>query len=335
MTIEPPPSPPNAALFRAKRKAILGMAELSLPEITGILDRARMLFEGGFAVPRKLSPLNQRTVINLFFETSTRTQTSFELAAKRLGADVVNIHVEHSAIKKGETLLDTAMTLNAMNPWVIIVRHPASGAVHLLAQHVHCGIINAGDGMHEHPTQALLDALTIQLAKGQVRGLEVAICGDVLHSRVARSNIILLRKLGANVRVIAPPSLMPSHIAEFGAKPFSDMREGLRDADVVMMLRVQKERMQGSFFPSPREYAHFYGLDAEKLKLAKPDAIVLHPGPINRGVEIDSAIADDMSRSLIHRQVELGVAVRMACLESVATYLLQRGQKVSILRKGA
>jgi aspartate carbamoyltransferase catalytic subunit len=334
MTTDPKSSPPTF-LFKSKRKAILGIEELSLSEIGALMERARLLFETGFNVPRKLSPLNHRTVINLFFETSTRTQTSFELAAKRLGADVVNIHVEHSAIKKGETLLDTAMTLNAMNPWILIVRHPASGAVHLLAEHLNCGIINAGDGMHEHPTQALLDALTIQLAKKQVRDLQVAICGDVLHSRVARSNMILLHKLGAHVRVIAPPSLMPAHVQDVGATPFHDMREGIRDADVVMMLRVQKERMQGNFFPSPREYSQFYGLDVEKLKLAKPDAIVLHPGPINRGVEIDSVIADDMSRSLIHRQVELGVAVRMACLESVASFLVQRGQRVSILRKGA
>jgi aspartate carbamoyltransferase catalytic subunit len=320
-------------IYKAKRKAILGIEELSLSEISSLLERSRAIYESGFAISRKLSPLNQRTVINLFMESSTRTQTSFELAAKRLGADVVNINVEHSSIKKGETLLDTAMTLNAMNPMVIVVRHPASGAVHLLAEHVNCGIINAGDGMHEHPTQALLDAMTILLSKRRIKDLEVAICGDVLHSRVARSNIILLGKLGANVRVIAPPSLMPAHIADFGAKPMHDMREGIRDADVIMMLRVQKERMQGSHFPSPREYAHYYGLDPDKLQLAKPDAIVLHPGPINRGVEIDSIIADDMSRSLIHRQVELGVAVRMACLESISAYLVERAQRVSILRK--
>ena len=323
----------NTPIFKPKRKAILGIEELSLSEISALLERSRAIYESGFAVSRKLSPLNHRTVINLFMESSTRTQTSFELAAKRLGADVVNINVEHSSIKKGETLLDTAMTLNAMNPWVIVVRHPASGAVHLLAQHLNCGIINAGDGMHEHPTQALLDALTILLSKGRIRDLEIAICGDVLHSRVARSNMILLGKLGANVRVVAPPSLMPAHVTDFGAKPFHDMREGLRGADVVMMLRVQKERMQGGYFPSPREYHHYYGLDPDKLELAKPDAIILHPGPINRGVEIDSAIADDMSRSLIHRQVEMGVAVRIACLESIAAYLAEHAQRVSILRK--
>lgn len=322
-------SPP---IFKAKRRAILGIEDLSLSEISALLERARVIYESGFAVSRKLSALNQRTVINLFMESSTRTQTSFELAAKRLGADVVNINVEHSSIKKGETLLDTAMTLNAMNPMVIVVRHPASGAVHLLAEHLNCGIINAGDGMHEHPTQALLDAMTILLSKRRIRGLEIAICGDVAHSRVARSNIILLGKLGANVRVIAPPSLIPAHVGDFGARPLHDMRDGLRDADVVMMLRVQRERMQGSHFPSPREYAHYYGLDGEKLALAKPDAIVLHPGPINRGIEIDSSIADDMGRSLIHRQVELGVAVRMACLESIAACVADR-PRVSILKK--
>lgn len=329
MTTEQLPPP----LFKSARKAILGIEELSFAEINGLLERARQIYESGFQVSRKLSPLNQRTVINLFFESSTRTQTSFELAAKRLGADTLNIAVEHSSIRKGETLLDTAMTLNAMSPWVLVIRHPMSGALHLLEQHLNCGLINAGDGTHEHPTQALLDALTIQLAKGRIKGLVVVICGDVLHSRVARSNILLLTKLGAEVRIVAPPTLLPEHVEATGVKVCSTLSEGLKGADVVMMLRVQKERMQGAFFPTSREYAQFFGLDEYKLKHAKPDAIVLHPGPINRGVEIDSRLADDVSRSLIHRQVELGVAVRMACLECVATHMFQRSSRVQILRK--
>jgi aspartate carbamoyltransferase catalytic subunit len=264
--------------------------------------------------------------MNLFFENSTRTLTSFELAAKRLGADVINMAVGTSSIKKGETLLDTAMTLNAMGPDVLIVRHPESGAVSLLSQKVDGAVVNAGDGRHEHPTQALLDALTIRRRRGKIQGLTVAICGDVLHSRVARSNIHLLTKLGAKVRVIAPTTLLPSQVDRMGVEVFTDMRKGLKDADVVMMLRLQIERMQGAYVPSIREYFHFYGLDYDKLEAAKPDAIIMHPGPMNRGVEIDSELADDINRSVIREQVEMGVAVRMACLDALNRNLVGANQ---------
>ena len=263
------------------------------------------------------------TQINLFFEASTRTQASFELAGKRLGADVMNMSVANSSVKKGETLVDTAMTLNAMRPDVLVVRHSSAGAVALLSQKVGCPVINAGDGAHEHPTQALLDALTIRRAKGKVGRLIVAICGDVLHSRVARSNILLLNALGARVRVVAPSTLLPSGIADMGVEVFQNMEDGLRDADVVMMLRLQRERMAGSFVPSVREYFRYYGLDADKLSLAKPDALVMHPGPMNRGVEIASDIADG-PQSVIELQVEMGVAVRMAVME---TLMLSEGNQ--------
>ncbi|MGH6953252.1 MAG: aspartate carbamoyltransferase catalytic subunit, partial [Alphaproteobacteria bacterium] len=245
-------------------------------------------------------------------------RTSFELAGKRLGADTINISVQMSAIKKGETLIDTAMTLNAMRPDILVVRHHATGAVELLAQKVGCSVINAGDGIHEHPTQALLDALTIRRRKGRLQGLVVAICGDVLHSRVARSNIHLLTTMGARVRAVAPPTLVPGEIERLGVEAFHDMRKGLQGCDIVMMLRLQSERMHGTFVPSVREYFHFWGLDYAKLAAAKPDAFIMHPGPMNRGVEIDSEVADDVGRSLIQEQVEMGVAVRMACLEALA-----------------
>jgi aspartate carbamoyltransferase catalytic subunit len=243
-------------------------------------------------------------------------------AGKRLGGDVINMSAEVSSVKKGETLIDTAMTLNAMLPDVLIVRHPDSGAVKLLSEKVNCAVINGGDGTHEHPTQALLDALAIRRRKGRLMGLTVAICGDILHSRVARSNIHLLNVMGARVRVIGPPTLMPAAIERLGVEVFHDMREGLRDCDIVMMLRLQTERMQGKFVPSTREYFHFYGLDRAKLAMAKPDALIMHPGPMNRGVEIDSEIADDVERSLIQEQVEIGVAVRMACLDILTRNLL-------------
>ena len=264
--------------------------------------------------------LRGRTLINLFFEASTRTQASFELAGKRLGADVMNMAVANSSVKKGETLIDTAVTLNAMRPDIIVVRHYCSGAVDLLARKVDCSVINAGDGSHEHPTQALLDALTIRRRKGRIEGLTVAICGDVLHSRVARSNMILLSALGARVRVIAPSTLLPAGIEQMGVEVYRDMRKGLAGADIVMMLRLQLERMNGAFVPSLREYARFYGLDNDKLALASPDALVMHPGPMNRGVEIDSSVADG-PRSLIVEQVEMGVAVRMAVLEALSRHL--------------
>jgi aspartate carbamoyltransferase catalytic subunit len=264
--------------------------------------------------------LRGRTLINLFFEPSTRTQSSFELAGKRLGADVMNMSVASSSVKKGETLIDTAITLNAMHPDLLVTRHHASGAVALLAQKVDCSVVNAGDGAHEHPTQALLDALTIRRNKGRIEGLTVAICGDILHSRVARSNIILLNTLGARVRVVAPSTLLPPGIERFGVEVARDMREGLSGADIVMMLRLQRERMNGSFVPSVQEYFHYYGLDQAKLRYAKKDALVMHPGPMNRGVEIDSAVADG-AQSLIREQVEMGVAVRMAVLEALSRNL--------------
>jgi aspartate carbamoyltransferase catalytic subunit len=296
---------------------LLGIEGLSRPDIEALLDLSEEAVEISRQVEKKRATLRGRTQINLFFEASTRTQSSFELAGKRLGADVMNMSVANSSVKKGETLIDTAMTLNAMRPDMIVVRHAQAGAVHLLARKVDCAVINAGDGAHEHPTQALLDALTIRRNKGRLDRLTVAICGDILHSRVARSNIILLTAMGARVRVIAPTTLLPSGIDRMGVEVFRDMRAGLKDADIVMMLRLQRERMNGAFVPSVREYFRFFGLDADKLKQAKPDALVMHPGPMNRGVEIDSAIADG-PQSLIREQVEMGVAVRMAVLEALA-----------------
>ncbi len=266
---------------------------------------------------KKLDCLKNKTCINLFFENSTRTRTSFELAGKKLGADMLNISVGTSSIKKGETLIDTAMTLNAMQPDLIVVRHNDAGAVKLLSEKVNCGVINAGDGPHEHPTQALLDALTILRRKKTISGLKVAICGDIMHSRVARSNIHLLNTLGAQVRVIGPATLIPKDIKSLGVNVFYKMKEGLENVDIIIMLRLQLERMSGSFVPSVREYFRFYGLDNEKLKYAQPDALVLHPGPMNRGVEIDSELADDLDRSAIFEQVQMGVAVRMACLKAL------------------
>ncbi|MFN0043483.1 MAG: aspartate carbamoyltransferase catalytic subunit [Alphaproteobacteria bacterium] len=306
------PPPPNAGF---PHRHLLGIEGLSSAEITLLLDLSDAYVEINRSANKKRDHLGGRTLINLFFETSTRTRTSFELAAKRLGADVINISVNDSAIKKGETLLDTAMTLNAMHADVLVVRHPFSGGVTLLSQKVNCAVINAGDGSHEHPTQALLDAVTIRRRKGRLEGLRVAICGDVAHSRVARSNIHLLNTMGARVRVVGPPTLVPGQIGRLGVEVFHDMREGIKDCDIVMMLRLQSERMHGAFVPSIREYFHFWGLDYAKLTEAKPDALIMHPGPMNRGVEIDSEVADDVGRSLIREQVEMGVAVRMACLE--------------------
>ena len=294
---------------------LLGIEGLSPEDISLILDRSETYVEQNRRADKKKSVLGGRTIINLFFEASTRTRTSFELAGKRLGGDVINISVAFSSIKKGETLIDTAMTLNAMHPDVLVVRHPDSGAVKLLSEKVNCAVINGGDGSHEHPTQALLDALTIRHRKGRISGLLVAICGDILHSRVARSNILLLNTMGARVRLIAPRTLIPNDAERLGTEVFHDMNEGLADCDIVMMLRLQTERMRGNFFPSIREYFRFFGLDYERLTNAKDDALILHPGPMNRGVEIDSVVADDFGRSAIGEQVEMGVAVRMACLE--------------------
>ena len=299
---------------------LLGIEGLTRGDLLALIDRADAAVSISRQVEKKRATLRGRTQINLFFEASTRTQSSFELAGKRLGADVMNMSVASSSVKKGETLIDTAATLNAMRPDIIVVRHHQAGAVHLLARKVDCSVVNAGDGAHEHPTQALLDALTIRRNKGRIAGLVVAICGDILHSRVARSNILALTALGAEVRVVGPSTLLPSGIERMGVDVFRDMRAGLKDADIVMMLRLQRERMNGGFVPSPKEYFRYFGLDEEKLKLARPDALVMHPGPMNRGVEIDSLVADG-AQSLIREQVEMGVAVRMAVLEALAQHL--------------
>ena len=295
--------------------------DLNRPEAEQLLDLADGFVGLNRQKAKKLDLLKGRTLMNLFFENSTRTQSSFELAGKRLGADVVNMSPRASSMSKGETLIDTAVTLNAMKPDLLVVRHPSSGAAALLAQKVDGSVINAGDGQHEHPTQALLDALSMRRAFGSVAGLTVAICGDVLHSRVARSNIILLQMLGARVRLVGPPTLMPAGADRGGADVCHDMREGIDGVNVVMMLRLQLERMTGALVPSTREYFRFFGLDREKLARAAPGVRVMHPGPMNRGVEIDSDIADDLAVSLIQDQVEMGVAVRMAVLSSLAARL--------------
>jgi aspartate carbamoyltransferase catalytic subunit len=303
------------------QKHLLAIEGLEPPAISHLLDLAEsyVLLNRSGKTQRDL--LRGRTLINLFFEDSTRTRTSFELAGKRLGADVINMSVSTSSVNKGETLLDTATTLNAMQCDLLVVRHDQSGAPHLLAQKVEAAVINAGDGTHEHPTQALLDALTIKRRKGRIAGLTIAICGDIAHSRVARSNIHLLTTMGCEVRVVGPPTLIPAEVAGMGVRVFYDMAQGLAGADVVMMLRLQRERMNKGQIPSAREYFRFYGLDHEKLAHAKPDSLIMHPGPMNRGVEIDSAVADDPERSVIREQVEMGVAVRMAVLDT-----LSRGQ---------
>jgi aspartate carbamoyltransferase catalytic subunit len=305
------------------RRHLLTCEDLSAGEIGALLDLADKAADLNRQVDKKRDVLRGRTLINLFFEASTRTQSSFELAGKRLGADVMNMSTSSSSMQKGETLIDTAITLNAMRPDILVVRHHAAGAAELLAQKVDCSVINAGDGAHQHPTQALLDALTIRRAKGRIAGLAVAICGDILHSRVARSNINVLNAMGARVRVVAPSTLLPPQACRLGVEVFTDMNAGLQGADIVMMLRLQRERMQGSYVPSSREYFHFFGLDQEKLARAKPDALIMHPGPMNRGVEIASTIADH-SRSVIRDQVEMGVAVRMAVLEAMGRQLPNR-----------
>jgi aspartate carbamoyltransferase catalytic subunit len=299
-------------------KHLLAIEGMYPPQIGALLDLAEsfVLLNRTGTAPR--NRLRGRTLINLFFEDSTRTRTSFELAGKRLGADVINMSVATSSVNKGETLLDTASTLNAMNCDLLVIRHAASGAPALLARKVEAAVINAGDGTHEHPTQALLDALTIRRHLGGLQGLTVAICGDVLHSRVARSNIFLLSAMGSQVRVVGPPTLIPPEAERLGVKVFHDMASGLAGVDVVMMLRLQQERMARSLVPSAREYFRFWGLDEAKLKHAAPHALVMHPGPMNRGVEIASSVADDPVRSVIREQVEMGVAVRMAVLETLA-----------------
>jgi len=299
---------------------LTGIGQLARHEILYLLDEAEQWVELNRQSQKRAGLLSGLTIINAFFENSTRTLLSFEIAGKRLGADVVNMHAATSSVKKGETLIDTAMTLNAMRADAIVIRHASSGAVRLIAGKVDCPVLNAGDGQHEHPTQALLDALTIRhalnLARGSdLNGLNVTICGDILHSRVARSNILALTALGANVRVCAPPALMPAEIEAMGVQVFHDFDAALKGANIIMMLRLQQERMQGQFIPSPREYRHLYGLTLERLARAEPDALVMHPGPMNRGIEIDSQVADHPTRSLITHQVERGVAIRMACLD--------------------
>ena len=299
-----------------RRRDLLGIRNLSAEEIVGILNTAENFREINQREIKKVPTLRGKTIINLFFENSTRTRTSFELAAKRLSADAVNISVSSSSVTKGETLVDTALNLDAMDPDCIVVRHSSAGVPHQLAKVSKAAIVNAGDGANEHPTQALLDAMTIREHKGKIEGLEVAIVGDILHSRVARSNIHLLTKLGARVRVAGPKTLVPSdfaHLVENHLEVCPHIEEAIEGADVVMILRIQKERMDSAFFPTLREYSIHYGLTNERLDLARKDAIVLHPGPMNRGIEIASEVADS-SRSLILDQVKYGVAVRMAVL---------------------
>lgn len=305
--------PAGSAAF--PHRHLTELAGLAPWEILYLLDEAEQWVELNRQPKKRVEHLAGLTIINAFFENSTRTLLSFEIAGKRLGADVVNMQVAQSSVKKGETLIDTAMTLNAMRADAMVIRHQSSGAVRLIAEKVDCPVLNAGDGQHEHPTQGLLDALTIRHAKGDFGKLTVTICGDILHSRVARSNIHCLTTLGAEVRVCAPPALMPAEVEKMKVLPFHDFDKALDGADVVMMLRLQQERMSGQFIPSPREYRHLYGLTMERLAKAKPDALVMHPGPMNRGIEIDSQVADLAGRSAITRQVELGVAIRMACLD--------------------
>ena len=301
--------------IKISQKHLLGIQDLSIADIKLILSESKKFISLNRSSSKKTDILRGKTQINLFFEPSTRTQSSFELAGKRLGADVMSMNITNSAIKKGETLIDTAMTLNAMHPDIIVIRHQDSGACNLLSQKVNCAVLNAGDGRREHPTQALLDALTIIDRKEKIEGLKIAICGDILHSRVARSNIYLLNMLGAEVNIIAPSNLMPNDIERLGVNIFTNMNKGIKDCDIVMMLRLQNERMTSSFLSSNREYYEYYGLTPEKLENAKKDALIMHPGPMNRGIEIDTHLADDINKSVIKEQVELGVAVRMACLK--------------------
>ena len=300
---------------KISKKHLLGIQDLSISDVKTILFESKNFIALNKSKNKKIDILRCKTQINLFFEPSTRTQSSFELAGKRLGADVMSMNITNSAIKKGETLIDTAMTLNAMHPDIIVVRHQDSGASNLLSQKVNCAVLNAGDGRREHPTQALLDALTIMEKKNKIEGLKIAICGDILHSRVARSNIYLLNMLGADINIVAPSNLMPKDLEKFGVNTFTNMKEGVKDCDIVMMLRLQNERMTSSFLSSNREYYEYYGLTPDKLEKAKSDAIIMHPGPMNRGIEIDTKLADDINKSVIKEQVELGVAVRMACLK--------------------
>ncbi len=315
----PSPQPPSrypsgSAAF--PHRHLLSLAGLQPWELSFLLDEAEHWAERARSgMLKKVDLLSGMTVVNAFFENSTRTLLSFDIAGKRLGADVANMHVAQSSVKKGETLIDTAVTLNAMRADALVIRHGSSGAVALIADKVDCPVLNAGDGWHEHPTQGLLDALTIRRRKGRIEGLTVAICGDIRHSRVARSNMLCLTNLGAQVRVAGPPTLLPPGLDAYGVTAHTRVEAAIDGADVVMMLRLQNERMSGAFIPSAREFHALYGLTSARLALAKPDALVMHPGPMNRGVEIDSSIADDRDRSAITEQVEMGVAVRMACLD--------------------
>ena len=298
-----------------KKIHLVETADLNTKEIEFILDEAKKFINFNKKRVKKSNLLEGRTVFNLFFEDSTRTRTSFEVAAKRLGADLINVAVKDSSINKGETLLDTMTTINSMNPDVLIVRHPEEGISKRISNNVDACVINAGDGSHEHPTQALLDALTIKNRFNNFSKLQIAICGDILHSRVARSNIIILSKLGAKVNVIGPKQWLPKNINKLPVEVYTDMKKGLKNCDIVMMLRIQKERIVGKIMPNQKTYFNKYGLDYNKLKYAKKNAFVMHPGPMNRGVEIDSKLADDITRSLIQEQVAMGVAIRMACLD--------------------
>ena len=305
--------PPLIATLNSKN--LLSIEGMNKLEINSVLDRADYFAD---LDPLKIiKTLNGYVILNVFFENSTRTRVSFELAGRRLGAEVINISVDKSSIKKGESLLDTANTLSAMKPNLLIVRHPESGAPKLFSDYLNCSIVNAGDGRHEHPTQALLDALTIRRRLGRIEGLKIAICGDILNSRVARSNIHLLTTLGVEVRCIAPPTLMPKNLENLGVNCFNSLKDGIKNVNAIMLLRLQNERMSGTESPSKREYYRFYGLDEEKLRMAHHDAVIMHPGPMNRGVEIASSLADNEDRSLIKTQVEIGVAIRMATIEAV------------------
>jgi aspartate carbamoyltransferase catalytic subunit len=304
------------------KKDILGMKDLTVDEINLILETAESFLEISTREIKKVPTLRGKSVINLFYEASTRTRTSFEIAGKRLSADTINISASTSSVVKGETLIDTARNLEAMNPDVIVIRHSAAGAPHMLARMLRQSIINAGDGAHEHPTQALLDMMTIKEKKGRIAGLKVAIVGDIMHSRVARSNIYGLSKMGANVVLAGPATMLPRNIEQMGVAVHTNLEDAIRDADVVMMLRIQLERQNQSIFPSLREYAQHYCLNRTNIGLAKKDVIVMHPGPMNRGVEISPDIADDPSYSVILDQVNNGVAVRMALL-----YLLTGGNE--------
>jgi aspartate carbamoyltransferase catalytic subunit len=311
----------NAPAAQLSGRHLLGIEGLAVPEIQSLISRSSYFADvitGKVKDDSIADILRGISIVNLFFENSTRTRVSFEVAAKHLGASVLNLSVSGSSVKKGETLIDTAVTLNAMHPDILVVRHRHAGTPLLLSKHVDASVINAGDGRHEHPTQALLDALTIQRKCGQIAGLKIAICGDVANSRVARSNLYLLGALGADVHFVSPSTLLPAGIDQFGVPVHTDLEAGIEGADIVMMLRLQTERMQGREIPSQHEYFNLFGLNTDKLMRAAPNALVMHPGPMNRGVEIDSVIADDAEKSLIYTQVEMGVAARMACLEGLA-----------------